>query len=89
MKLTQDTMDVDVTIKWGEASMSFRPYSSVPRVIEYPKVVRIAGKQYKITECEFFPTARYDHVVKIRVPLGARFINTMMHWTPCDVESYE
>lgn len=47
-----------------------RPYDPVARVIEFPKVWREDGKQYKVVDCFYSHNGEWDDVI-IRVPQAA------------------
>jgi hypothetical protein len=91
MKLTikTDRVQVWTDIPYsGEASMFFETYftEKAPRVIEFPKVVRVEGKQYAITDCSYRCWGDRPHsAIKVRVPKGAKFddIDNL-----CNVEYY-
>lgn len=90
MKLTIKTDRVDVMTDYprsGEANMFFETYhEKAPRVIEFPKVVRVEGKQYSITECSYRCWGdRPRSIIKVRVPRGAWFNDVD---NLCDVEYY-
>ena len=91
MKLTIKTDGVDIMTdhpRSGEANMFFETdfFDKAPRVIEYPKVVRVEGKQYSITACSYRCWGDRPHSrIKVRVPKGARFTDVD---NLCDVEYY-
>lgn len=91
MKLTIKTDRVQVMTDYpcsGEANMFFETYftEKAPRVIEFPKVVRVEGKQYAITECTYRCWGDRPHSrIKVRVPKDAWFKDVD---NLCDVEYY-
>lgn len=53
-------------------SIDYRPgsYDPVARVIEFPKVWREDGKQYRVSMCSYTHNGNSDDHVTIRVPYG-------------------
>lgn len=90
MKLTTKTDRVDVSTDYpwtGVADMFFETYftEKPPRVIEYPKVVRVEGKQYPIKKCTYRCWVDCPHRIKVRIPNGAQFYDVD---GCCEVEYY-
>ena len=75
MKVTPNTPDASATLYHAikEASIEYNPYSSdsVARVIEFPKVWRFGGTQYKVTSCAYRHNGDWSDKVKVRVPYDA------------------
>ena len=73
----------------GCAYLFFETYFSekAPRVIEFPKVWRVDGKQYKVRECAYrrWGDARYQKAPTIRIPKGVYFCDVD---GDCNVEEY-
>lgn len=74
MKVTPKTDDVHTTLYNYSMTVSidYRPgsYDPVARVIEFPKVWREDGKQYKVYSCSYYHNGNFDDHVTIRVPYG-------------------
>lgn len=89
MKVTPKTDGVRTTL--GNLTMtvmiSYYPgtFNPVARVIEFPKVWREDGKQYKVCSCGYTHNGSSDDHVTIRVPYG---VST--HVSHCDetIEEY-
>ena len=72
MKVTHKTDGAVAVLRGMEARVVYQPYSgdSVAKVVEFPKVWREDGKQYKVTDCEYYHNGNWDDKVVIRVPQG-------------------
>jgi hypothetical protein len=57
--------DMTVTVYYSPAS-----YDPVARVVEFPKVWREYGTQYKVRDCHYEHNGNDDDHVTIRVPRG-------------------
>jgi hypothetical protein len=57
--------DMTIHIEYSPGS-----YDPVARVIEFPKVWREDGKQYRVTMCDYNHNGNSDDYVTIRVPCG-------------------
>ena len=57
--------DMTVHIEYSPGS-----YDPVARVIEFPKVWREDGKQYKVSGCGYTHNGNSDDHITIRVPYG-------------------
>lgn len=54
----------------GEVKIEYSPDSRepIPRVVEFPKVWREGGKQYKVCMCIYRHNGDYDDEVTIKAP---------------------
>ena len=72
MKVTTKTRCVNTTTysNIGEVSIEYRPNSRepIPRVVEFPKVWREGGKQYKVCMCTYAHNGDSDDEVTIKAP---------------------
>lgn len=74
MKVTPKTDGVHTSLYSYNMTVriEYRPgsYDPVARVIEFPKVWREDGKQYKLCSCSYDHNGNSDDHVTIRVPRG-------------------
>lgn len=87
MKVTPNTPGVSASLfDDGDAWVDYYPSYSDPvaRVIEFPKVWRVNGKQYKVVRCEYRHNGEREDKVIARSPIGFVYIYD------CDgtIESY-
>lgn len=82
MKITPSTERVSVSLDYpydGYVTIFFETYfgEKPPRVIEFPKVWRENGKQYKVAECAYrrWGSACEYPAPTIKVPEGVGFAN--------------
>ena len=68
MKVTTKTRCVERSLYTDEVIIKYRPDSSepIPRVVEFPKVWREGGKQYKVTTCAYYHNGDYHDEVTIK-----------------------
>ena len=75
MKVTPDTPKASAFFYHAikEARIGYDPSSSdsVARVIEFPKVWRFGGTQYKVISCSYYHNGDSNDKVKVRVPYDA------------------
>lgn len=78
MKVTPKTDGVHTSLYNSDMTVriEYRPgrYDPVARVIEFPKVWREDGKQYKVCSCRYDHNGNFDDNVTIRVPCGVNAI---------------
>ena len=92
MKITPTTDRASAILDYpfdGVVSLFFETYftEKAPRVIEFPKVWRVDGKQYKVWKCSYrrWGDARDQKAPTIRVPKGVTFCDVD---GDCKVEEY-
>lgn len=75
MKVTTKTRCVFTNLNtlFGEASIEYAPDSRepIPRVVEFPKVWREGGKQYKVSVCRYVHNGDSDDEVTIKAPYSS------------------
>ena len=73
MKVTPKTDGVKVYFFGTEVHVHYNPHQFDPsaRVVEFPKVWREGGKQYKVVDCYYCHNGNYDDNVTVRIPKGA------------------
>lgn len=79
MKVSPKTSGVHSTLNeaWGEVRIDYRPSrldDPVARVVEFPKIWREGGKQYKVECCIYDHNGDRNDRVKIKAPSGATTI---------------
>lgn len=72
MKVTPKTDGVYASLRDYDMTVGIdylpRSCDPVARVVEFPKVWREYGTQYKVTNCHYYHNGKWDDKVVIRVP---------------------
>ena len=73
MKVTPKTEGVKEYYFGMEVHLIYEPcpYDPAARVVEFPKVWREYGTQYKVTHCHYYHNGKWEDKVVIRVPQAA------------------
>lgn len=73
MKVTTKTRCVRTFLYTDEIEILYAPDSRepIPRVVEFPKVWREGGKQYKVWRCTYRHNGDYHDEVTIKAPVYA------------------